>query len=551
MIRKPAVRVPPSSQKQVGDSQESFAGGENKKAATNIAPLDQCAAMTNMRLVRDGELAKRPGLRQISSSLNSDVAIYPMTPADPSHPPRVLIGTRSAAGGVAMQVATLNGDTRSLSIASLTDLMTARRCGPQSAMFRDGSAECLYVGNATAGSSNGMIKYDGNATITEEVAQSKVTGLGSLWVSNQRLFGCKGSQDWTLSAGGNTETLYYSGLNNGDTINDPSSGGGSATIRTFGGGPIVGGFALGSSNFILHWNAISVFRGVTFDDINIVAGAGGVAPNIGFPMAWTVMDQTAYILTASGLYILTEGGGIRSAGTAANPDPIQVFLRSGAVDYSPSRVGYPWIILDNSRRNEVWCIVNTNSTPGGGGSTESRCFIYNTELQRFTGHCLFRQIVASACVMNDVTQRPIMVFTNAAGQMYATDFVQDAHNVFFDGGSAGSSTRYTSSVQLRRMYSNRPADQKSWRRAAVMMGSGAGETAATVGSATGATLSYTNSSGTVGDTTDLKAQSVNDIQLSGQGPSIDLTITDGGISSTGWSVQRVDVDASSLGVRGG
>lgn len=541
------MKVPPGKPR-VSDSQESFVGGESKRAGTNVAPLDQCAAITNMRVVREGELAKRPGLRSVGS-LASAQRLF----ASRINSGSAVAGTENIFGldsAGAYSIGHFDNPLSSVPTFTVTTtgaLGTAVTNGVTAADFRDATDQVSYIGVSSA---HGLIKWAPlTGAITEGIASAKVTGLSHVWVYNQRLFGCKGRLPLaSIGSVARTPTLYYSGLNNGDTMADTANGGGSATIRAYGAATnIVGGFALGGSMYILHEGAISVFRGTTFDDINIQAGAYGVAPNIGFPLAWQVIDQVAYIATSEGLFILTEGGGIRSAGTPEHPDPLAALLRSLPVDYTRLLLlGSEWFVLDNSRKDEVWIVANfydvTNTVQA------SRLFIYHTKLGRFTGRGTFASPIAWAVNAMDTVGggvNPHMLFVNGT-TVLGCDFQFDSQQVYQDNGSS-----YTSSVQLRRMYTQAPADQKSWRSAFVQMGSGAGETAATNGSATGATLSYATSGATVADTTDLKAQQVNEIQLSGQGSHIDLTITDSGTSSTGWSVQRVEVEGFALGKRGG
>jgi hypothetical protein len=534
-LRPPQMKASPSRPK-VTDSQESFVGGQNPKAGTNIVSPDQCAAMTNVRLVRDGEIGKRPGLRKLTPG----ATVLPTT-ARFYQSPFGSLNVLALDDAAAAKRFTYAGGT-SYTVTALASLGASYASGVGSAAFRDASADVVYIAARDTSAAKGMIKWDGAGTITEDIASGSVTGLSQLWVYNQRLFGVKGTPGG-LGMGGLGQTVYYSGLNNGDTMAVVASGGGSATIRTYGGQALVGGFALGNSNFLLHQNAISVFRGTTFDDINITAGTSGVAPNIGYPMAWRVIDQVGYVLTAEGLFLASEGG-FRPAATADRPDPIATFLRSTTDDFSPGGAGASWFVLDNARRNEVWCIIQTRS---GAGTVTPRIYIWNTLYGRFTGQCTLSFRLAHADVILDSNGQPLMAFTKyLTADLFATDFLLASNQVYQDDGSS-----YTSSVQLRRMFTQAPSALKAWRKATVQMGSGAGETAATNGSATGATLSYTTSGATVADTTDLKAQQANEIQLSGQGDSIDLTITDGGLSSTGWSVLRAEVEGASYGARGG
>ncbi len=109
---------------------------------------------------------------------------------------------------------------------------------------------------------------------------------------------------------------------------------------------------------------------------------------------------------------------------------------------------------------------------------------------------------------------------------------------------------YTSYVSNRRFFTKAPRNDKSWSTAHVLMGSGALGTAA-VDSATGATISYTTPvGGAVATSVALPAGEVSQVPLSGRGPYIDVTITDSGTSSTGWSVNSLEVSADDNGLTG-
>jgi hypothetical protein len=553
ILTAPSMRVPEQARQFVQDQQSSFVGGANPKGALNIVPLDQCAAIVNMRVLREGEIAKRPGLRLVGT-VNTSQLLYSwassaMTEASIATNLLAISGNASAVAprGYTFGYAAFPHAPQMTLQSTLSALVGTPSVTTQSATFRDATGDALYIGVASAA---GFLKWKGG-NVTEGIAAGFQTGIGGLWVYNQRLFGVKGGVallpgSGGVSLGARTPTLYWSGLNNGDTMGDTANGGGSATIRPYGSSQnIIGGFALGNSNFILHENAISVFRGTTFDDINIAAGAVGVSPNIGFPLGWAVIDEVGYIVTPEGLFFITEAG-VQAAGTAEYPDPIaKAFLGYANTLSKMPLLGGPWWVLDNSRRNEVWIVgafYNSSNV-----RQPSRLFIYNTKLRRFTGEGTFARNIWWAGVVIGENLTPQMLFINDGAEVYGCDFAFDAVQVYQD-----DSDNYTSSVQCRRMYSQEaPYDLKAWRHAYVQMGSGAGETAATVGSSTGATLSETTSAATTANTTDLKAQTVNAIPISGQGAWVDLTVTDGGASSTGWSVVGVQADGMSYGKRGG
>lgn len=158
--------------------------------------------------------------------------------------------------------------------------------------FRDGSADVAYI--ADGGLLN---KWNGAAaTLTENIAGTP--SVSYLAVYNQRLFGVTGDDD----------TLYWSALNNGDTLGISASGGGSAIIRAAGRSPIVGLAVIGSSLLLLHRTSISRFTGWSQDDISIQTGTAGHSSDLGmiktsYPV---VVDNVGYILSDRGIYRLTE-----------------------------------------------------------------------------------------------------------------------------------------------------------------------------------------------------------------------------------------------------
>lgn len=520
---------------RVKDFQNGFAGGANPMAGSGIAPLDCVASMTNMRVVRNQELAKRPGLRTVgvSGTVITGQLLYPARFSGDGATANLLL--LDSAAHVNFNLFSQFSGAPFINQIGTGTLAASYLTGRGSATFRDGTAEAFYIGAPV--NAKGLIKWPaGSLSVVEGIGTASVSGIGQLWVYNQRLFGAKGGYQSTAIA--RTATLYYSGLNNGDTIGDTANGGGSAAIRAFGeASNIVGGFALGGSNYILHQSAISVFRGTTFDDINITAGAEGVSPNIGFPMGWAVIDQVAYIATSEGFFLLTENGGVRAAGTATYPDPLARYIRQLPTTIASNIATFgPWFILDNPRRNEVWIIANFSISAGG---TVSKLFIWNTELQRFTGEGTFGCTIDFAATVLDAFQSTQQMLFVSGANVYGCDFLYDSAQVYADGG-----TMFASSVTLRRMYTvDDPASVKSWRQATVQMGAGAGETPLTANATTGAIAKYvTNNGGTVTASATLVAQDSCLVQLSGQGPFIDMTITDNGTISVGWSLMRAEVE---------
>ncbi len=186
--------------------------------------------------------------------------------------------------------------------------------------------------------------------------------------------------------------------------------------------------------------------------------------------------------------------------------------------------------------NEVWIVANFTDS---GAGTVSKVFIYNTDLGHFTGEGQFGVAISFAATVNDIFHSTSQMMFVSGANVYGCDFLYPSAQVYTDNGTA-----YASSVQLRRMYTaSDPASLKSWRQATVQMGSGAGETPLTSGATTGVVAKYiTNNGGTMTASATLVAQDSCLVQLSGQGPFVDMILTDNGTISVGWSVVRAEVE---------
>jgi hypothetical protein len=523
------------SRNRLTDSQAGFAAYNPNGLYEPIDP-SQFANVTNMRVVRNVEIAKRTGFK-VSGTL-AGAGVYFLSAFSPAD--GALTGTPHLVwcepSDNKVRWATFSRITGLLTTTTIAS-PTGVAIGP-TAHFRDGTSEALYI---CAGTGKHLSKWNG-AALTGGVTTSDPTNITYIWVANQRLFGV---------APGNPQTLYWSGLNNGDTLGDVANGGGSATIRTFGGGLLQWGFQLGPTNYLIHSRGISAFTGRTFDDIAIQAGTEGVTPDVqimycnpqqGKPFA--VINGIAYLVTQTGLVLLRANGTVEPYDQPDQPDPILSRIRTS---YQVQCNG----CMEHTRKHELWIWLSVLDANGGTGRTE--VLIYNTALNRFTGQATITPSASSLANMAMVqgwstdypnpTPQPFITYYPA--EIEAFDFADPNLNVYQD-----RSVNFTSSVQCRRLYTPQPQSTKSWRQAFVQMGLG-GASGNTLGSATGASVTYADPvAGSVSDGTPLLAGMTNNVQLSGQGQYVDVTITDGGNSSTDWSVQRVDASGFDMGLRG-
>ena len=267
--------------------------------------------------------------------------------------------------------------------------------------FRDNAGEVVYIAD------NGQLNKWDTSTFSTDLPGTP-TGITQLVVYNRRLFGFNG------------DTLYWSDLDNGDTLGDNTNGGGSARIKTFGGGPIVGLAVVGTTLFIFQDNGVSRFRGWSQDDIDIQSGTSAVNNPIGAD-DWrgiTVFNGYAYWISADKkAYRLSEDGDVEEIGR-------QITL---VFQGSP-------IAVANKEEREIWF-----RNIGSG----SQVYIYNIDLNAWTT-ATFNQGSSAWSMFTWLKSR----FTDSQGTMLAASFdgfiydlryttaVLDATNADGTGGSA-------------------------------------------------------------------------------------------------------------------
>lgn len=150
--------------------------------------------------------------------------------------------------------------------------------------------ECVYI--ADGGPLN---RWDGT-DLDENLANTP--SVKQIRVYNQRLYGVSGSD----------QTIWWSGLNNGDSLGVGNDGGGSAIIRTFGDQKITGLAVSGGSLLLFHVSGISKFTGFTQDDIAIAAGATGITGEVGTTAPFSIVEVSGnvYFLGPNGFYVVNE-----------------------------------------------------------------------------------------------------------------------------------------------------------------------------------------------------------------------------------------------------
>ena len=166
---------------------------------------------------------------------------------------------------------------------------------PSMVGFRDATGEVVYI--ADGDTTNPALNKWNGTTLTTHMA-STPTKITQICLYNQRLFGITGGDS----------KIYWSGLNNGDSLGVAASGGGEAIIRTFGDQKITGLAVNGASLLVFHETGISKFTGLTQDDIAIAAGAQGVTNDVGCvaPRSIVSTPDVVFFLSDRGFYAANE-----------------------------------------------------------------------------------------------------------------------------------------------------------------------------------------------------------------------------------------------------
>jgi hypothetical protein len=480
------------------DQQSILSGGLNISADPSQLQPNQVRRADNARLTQFGGLLKRLGSQNIHAA------------AIGSRNPVREIFAWEQDDGTQQLLAVSNGHLHYGSydipmswtqVASPTFASAA--VYPVAAAFRDDTQQVVYFADGGK-----LLKWDG-ATLTRSATTPNVSFI---WVYNQRLYGCVGSD----------AVLLASGLNNGDDLGYTAGEGVQVPIRTFGESSIVGGVALGVSNLIFHRHGISRWTGVTQDDIAVDAGTLGVSPDTGtiVPNSIVATETEVYFLSDRGFYAVNSQG-LRRISTTLDPNILALFTDAGNLH-----------AVHNRFYREVEFYL-----------PDTGYYAFNYQLQAWTGpwnEGYIDPISHSACEAVDTQGNPIVLVGTADGfvkQMDAPNIYTD--NVLSDG-TVGTAVGMIS--QFRRMFFGDPPADKSLRWLYILVAlngsTNAGVAWTTATSSSSASLSQTGGviwgspsmvwGSFVWGTGDAQEYRV---PVSGRGSYVDVTFTDSGTNT--------------------
>lgn len=411
------------------EDEAAFSGGLNTVSAPDALAANQFRRGSNCRLTSFGAVTKRGGTQRTAAALIAATGIqngYPWYQA----------------AGTVVTMAVCGGTLFTTSYGSFPLTWTQRGATgalsttvtPSLAQFLNaGGVESVYIADG------GLLNRYTGTTLTTNIAGTPSVNV--LCVHNQRLWGC-GDASFP-------DSIWYSALNNGDTLGISGSSGGQIVVRTFGDQNVIGLASLGTSLMIFHTSGVSRLTGYGQDDVTV--SPAGVTGDVGSiaPFSIVRVNNVVYFTSERGLYVATEQD-VAPVSTPEQPDPLSVILPQ----MSSANIANIRAVLNRGTR-ELWIQI-----PGYG------VYLYHTILKAWCGPFEDGYQSPETAALFETTNAsnyPIVLRGDSSG------FVSecDRPNVVLDNVAADGTggTSYAMTLQCRRMYTSDPHVAKSWRYA--------------------------------------------------------------------------------------
>lgn len=422
---------------RVADAQPRMDGGLNSISSDSVLADNQLRQARNSRLTEFGAITKRGGTQYVSDSLATIFGGGGGSPVFSAY--EILNGFEWRKDDGTRQIMVVaNATLYTTSYSSLPWTWTAQTGAlsgsviPYFAKFRDASNnDVVYIGDG-----GGVNRWDGT-TLTLNISP---VGAKNVVVHNQRL--------WSCGCGSNPQSIFYSSLNNGDTLGDGSSGGGEIIVRTFGDETIIGLASVNTSLLIFHRRGISRLTGYGQSDITVTPE--GVSSDVGTISAGSIVpvENIAYFVSERGLFRCNESE-VAPVSTPQTPDPLLPLIRQ-----LTSAQFQKIISVYNRETREIWI-----SIPGAG------VYTYHTLLNAWSGPWDAGYLSPGATTAlfeaSDSNGLPIVLKGDDNGFVAVCDQPNTyLDNILYDGTGG---TRYTMEAQFHRMYAGDAALSKALR----------------------------------------------------------------------------------------
>lgn len=407
------------------DQQPRFDGGLNTVSDDAALLPNQMRRAENARLTDFGAVTKRGGTRRAST------AAIDASEVQGGYGWRKDSGTSEILAIVDGTLYTTTYGSFPWTWASEVGALSTTAV-PTFAQFRDaGGADVVYIADG------GLLNDWDGTTLTVDIASTAQCSV--IVVHNERL--------WGTGVAASPDSIFYSALNNGDTLGNAGSGGGEIIVRTFGDEVIVGLASINTSLLIFHRRGISRLTGYGQDDITVAPE--GVTSDVGTIAKNSIVasDNLAYFISERGLYRCNEST-VAPVGTPEKPDPTLPIIRG----MTAAQLADIRCILNRATR-ELWIYL-----PGQG------VYVYHTLLNAWAGPWdtgyLFPETTALFEVV-DTNGLPVVLKGDEDGWVSLCD----APDIFTDNAAADGTggDSYTMTVQLHRLYCGDDAEAKALR----------------------------------------------------------------------------------------
>ena len=414
-----------AGREKVVDQQPKFDGGLNSVSDDASVLPNQMRRADNARLTDYGAVTKRGGTKR--------------TTASPIAAASVLNGyTWRKDGGTQELMIVCNGLLHTSTYLSTYPWTWTAQAGalsttvtPSFVQFRDASADVVYIADG------GLLNvWNGTTLTTNIVGTLAVTNLA---VHNQRLWGC-----------GNAafpDSIFYSALNNGDTLANGAASGGQIIVRTFSDETVVGLASVNTSLLIFHRRGISRLTGYGQDDITVAPQ--GLTADVGTiaPRSIVSIGNLGFFVSERGLYSCNESE-VSAVGTVDTPDPLLPVIRN----LTSAQVANISATFNRATR-ELWINV-----PAYG------VYVYHTVLRAWSGPWESGFLTPATTTLFDSIDSdglPALLRGDASGYVTTCDETGVVVDNQLSDGTGG--TPYTMTVQMHRMYCGDDALAKSLR----------------------------------------------------------------------------------------
>ena len=312
-----------------------FAGGVNRTADPFALANDQLRQAKNIRVSRIGGILKRDG-----------GYVYAADDAPTTSGVTGGFMSRSAEGDYILLVDAGGLYTSELDGMDAWDNPTitlSTNAKARFAQFIDGAGdEVVYIADG------GLLNKWACATGTATADIASTPSCTVLKVHNQRLYGAGDPAA--------PDSLFYSALNNGDTLGIGASQGGQIVVRTFGDSKILALASYRESLYIFHEQGISRLTGFGQDDTEV--SPEGVSGVIGIMAIDSIVetDDGVYFVTSQGVFIVNDGG-VQRLGSASRPDPVAEYIAA-----TPTVEGFTILGAYSRRTSEVMVSIFGHGT---------------------------------------------------------------------------------------------------------------------------------------------------------------------------------------------